>query len=192
MTATESGSAENPRSGATENSHSASAERPDSAPNFERTRFGAVAALLTGVAFVAVAGLPGLAAAALVGVGWYASPTVAFALGQIALVAVMPDNLLALAAVEVGLFGVLLAPAMTLDKPAVPVALGVGAALVGGTLAWASASARSLIGLPTAAALLVVAFAFAAYVLNRYQLLTLGSELERNDGNGPKPGESRE
>jgi len=168
------------------------AERPDPATDFERTRFGAVAALLTGVAFLAVAGVPGLAGAALVGVGWYASPTEAFAFGQVALAAVVPETVLALVAVEAGLFGVLLAPAMTLEKPTIPVAVAVGATLLGGALAWASATARSSVGLPTAAALVVVAFALAAYVLNRHQLLTLGDEFEQNDETVAKPGEGRE
>lgn len=134
-----------------------------------QTRFGMVAALLTGLGFVAVAGLPGLAAATLLGTAWVLGPTYAFALGHVALAAVRPASLAALALLEVGLFAVLLAPAVTVENPAVPVALTVAAAGVGGGLSWASTGGESVVTTRVAAVVLVGAFAVATYWLDRSQ-----------------------
>ncbi|WP_276302466.1 hypothetical protein [Halorussus lipolyticus] len=146
-----------------------------------QTRFGMVAALLTGLGFVAVAGLPGLAAAALLGSAWVLGPTYAFVLGHVALAAVRPASLVALALLEVGLFAVLLAPAVTVENPAFPVAVTVAAAGVGGALSWASTGGESVVTTPVAAVLLVGAFSVATYWLDR-------SQRGRTSGQ-PDPGE---
>lgn len=154
----------------------------------ERTRLGGASALVAAAALVAVAG--GRVAIAILGAlvvltAWYfLSPTYAFALGNVALVALVPEvttaTLARVAVVEAGLLGVLLASATTFTGPDRPAPLAVSAVLlvlgwvlVGGALAWASA--RSLLWLPVAGGLLVALAAFAAYGLHRYQLVAVGA-----------------
>ncbi|WP_135825295.1 hypothetical protein [Halorussus ruber] len=153
----------------------------------DRTKLGGASALLAAVALIGltegrplVAVLGGLAVVA----SWLLlAPTSAFALGHVALAAVLPANALAsgvpleLLAVEVGLVGMLLASATRRGVDAGgSVALAVGVVLAwtfgGGALAWIAA--RSGLDLWLAGALVVGASGLAAYGLHRYQLVSLG------------------
>lgn len=158
---------------------------PDGGVSNERSLFGGASAVLAAVAVLAVAGdaiIVGVLGALAIPTAWYlAAPTYAFALGHLALVAVVPEVTTALApvaVVELGLLGVLLASARTLDdadRPdalaAVGASLVVGWVLLGVGLAWASV--QSLLWLPTAGVLLVGVTALAAYALRRYRLVAL-------------------
>lgn len=149
---------------------------PDDAgiPESERTRLDAAVTLLAAVAFVAVAGVPGFIAAAAVVVGRYLlGETDAFALGQVG-VASLPSTpeTVEIAIVEVGLLGMLLAPAVTSSRTLETVLVALGWILGGGVLAWTVA--RSVVDLWVAGALLLAATGFAAYGLHRYQLVSLG------------------
>lgn len=162
----------------------------------QRPRLGGASAL---VAAVGLVGLPGESAmvavlgALAVLIAWsLVPPTYAFALGHVALAAVLPEaafaqwpTLVWLAVVELGLLGVLLASATsseylsdTEESPrgerAEIVAGGIvlGWTLLGGALAWASV--RPSLGLPATGGLLVVLTGVAAYGLHRYQLVSLG------------------
>lgn len=168
----------------------------------ERTRVGAAAVLVAGLGLVAAAGLSGVAAAAVLGIAWLLlAPTYAFAVGQVAVVAFAAGGgpfgaaagllggassveVVGIVIAEVGLFGLLLAPATALANPRGPVALAVGWALGGGALAWISAEsglAPWLAGL-----VLLGATGLAAYVLHRYQIVALGlaEGVERIDAQG--------
>ena len=160
----------------------------------ERTRLGGASALVAAVALVVsagveglVVGLQGLAAAAVVVSAWYLlPPTYAFALGNVALVAVLPETAVGrMVVVEAGLLGILLASATTLDSPGQSddsghsvLSILVGALVVlawtlaGGAFAWASA--RGDLRLSVAGGFLIALSAFAAYGLHRYQLVSLG------------------
>ena len=149
---------------------------PDRLFDDERTRLGAVGVVVAGIGLVALAGLPGVVAAVLLAVAWILLPaTYAFAVGQIALVALASDGaLVGFAAVEVGLLGVLLAPATRLADPVPPVALAVAWVLAGVALAWASTGAGAPLDPWLAGLALVTLTALAAYVVHRYQLVALG------------------
>lgn len=171
---------------------------PDEGPTgTERLRFdaryarlGAASAVVASVGLVALAGLPGVVAAAALVAAWVLLPaSYAFALGQVALVALAPGGgLLGVAVAEAGLLGVLLAPATTLPEPGPPVALAVAWALGGVALAWASAGGTGgtagTAGAGTVGAgvlapwqagfALIAVTALAAYGLHRYQLVSLG------------------
>lgn len=148
----------------------------------ERTWLGSAGLLLAAGAFVAVGGVDGLLAAGLAAGGWYLlAHTYAFALGQIALVAVFsPTDAVPFALVQVGLFGVLFAPAVTGDSgpttsgATAPTTIAVAAlgVLAGAGAAWASG--LSAVGLPVAALGVVAGLGFAAYGLHRVQLVSLG------------------
>ena len=144
----------------------------------ERTRLGGAIALVASAAFVATAGLPGIAAGLAVVVGWaLAGGVYAFVLGQVGVVAFLAGGSVAgLVVVEVTLLGVLLAPAVELAYSVAPVALALGWTLAGSALAWAVA--RSLVGLPSATFLFLILTALAAYGLHRYQLVSVGLEGE--------------
>jgi hypothetical protein len=183
----------------------------------ERTRLGWASALIAAVALLAVPG--GQAAVAIAGAlgvlgAWYLlAPTYAFALGHVALAAVLPEggafargaSLVWVAAVEAGLLGMVLSSATEFREfsssdpdgegemssrstslAVVGAGLVLGWVVVGGLLAWASG--RSSLGLPTAGALLVALTALAAYGLHRYQLVSLGLV---SDGAGRDGGEER-
>ncbi|WP_458207712.1 hypothetical protein [Haladaptatus sp. NG-SE-30] len=164
----------------------------DAAP--ERTRLGGVETLLASGALIAFAGAPGIVAAALIVTAWYMlSSTYAFALGQVALVALLSGaDLVQIAVVEASLVGVLFAPVIAYDNPVNPIPVTLGGILFGSSIAWMSGSSilgfqttATRIGLPTAAVLLIVTFVIIAYGLHRYQLVTLelGSDVrKRGDG----------
>jgi hypothetical protein len=164
-------------------------------PSNERTRLGGAGALVAAVGLLVFPG--GNAAVAIVGAlvvlgGWYlAGPAYAFALGHLALAAMMPEgggffqgpDLVWLVPIEVGLLGTLLASLTGPSRDRIWVRgwiLVVGWVVVGGLLAWASA--ESSLGLPAAAGLLVAVFALAAYGLHRYQLVSLGLVGEGDSG----------
>lgn len=170
----------------------------------ERTRLGGASALVAAVALVVSAGveepvaaLQGVVAAVVVLTAWYLSaPTYAFALGNVALVAVLPETaIVRMVVVEAGLLGMLLASATTLDDsdhsadgPDHPAHLAVAGvvvlvlawAIAGGALAWASAG--DLLGLPVAGGLLIALTALVVYGLHRYQLVSLGVVSETAGG----------
>jgi hypothetical protein len=153
-------------------------------PSPERTRPGGVSALAAAVALIVVADehwLVAVVGALALLTAWYlAAPPYAFAVGNLALVAALPEaDLVRVGVVEVGLLGVLLASATTPDGhdrfsslTVVGALLVLGWILIGGALAWAST--RSLLDLRVAAVLLVVPTALAAYGLHRYELVELG------------------
>jgi hypothetical protein len=164
----------------------------------DRTRLGGASALLAAVALIGLTGgrpvVAVLGGLAVVASWWLLAPTYGFALGHVALAAVLPVNALAggvpleLLAVEVGLVGMLLASAV--DRGVWPergdaehevqtgrsVAPSIGLILAwtlgGGALAWIAAG--SGLDLRTAGALVVGASGLAAYGLHRYQLVSLG------------------
>jgi hypothetical protein len=154
----------------------------------ERTRVGGVSALVAAVALVVSAtlqgfdaGLQGTVGAVVVLAAWYLSgPTHAFTLGNIALVSVLPKDAVGqMVVVEAGLLGMLLAFAATLDGPDHSARSGLAGVLLvlawsfaGGAFAWAVA--RSGLAFPVAGGLLIALFALAAYILHRYQLVSLG------------------
>lgn len=141
----------------------------------ERTLIGGAAVLLTAIAFIAIAGVPGVAAAIAVLAGWYLlGGTYAFALGQVGVASLLSGAAIAeLTTIEVGLLGVLLASTVTLDRYGSESAvLALVWILAGGVLSWMVA--QSLVGLSIAGVLLVVATGLAAYILHRYQLVSLG------------------
>lgn len=154
-------------------------------PVGERSRLGGVSVLVAAVGLAAFADQRWMAVAGAlaVPVAWYlASPVYAFAVGQLALAAVLPEgaltataDLVRAGAVEVGLVGVLLASVArggprTTSRASVGT-LVLGWTLLGGVLAWASV--RSLLGVGPAVGLLAASTALTAYGLHRYQLVTL-------------------
>lgn len=140
----------------------------------DRSRLGGAGALLAAGALVLFAGAPGIAAAAAVLATWFALPaTYAFALGNVALVALVgSSDLVRLAVVEAGLVVALLAPAGRLDGPGRPVALALGGVAAGAGLAWAAS--RGALGTATAGLAVVAATGLGGYGLHRYQLAALG------------------
>ncbi len=142
-------------------------------PNDDRSRLGGASILVAAGAFVLLGGAPGVAAAAALVAVWFLLPaTYAFALGNVALAALVgSSNLVALAVVEAGLFGVLLAPAGYLDRPGRPVAIAAGGAAVGVALAWAAS--RGTLGLPLAGLGVIAATGLGGYGLHRSQLAAL-------------------
>lgn len=113
-------------------------------------------------------------------------PTYAFAVGQVAFVAVTrPESLLdigllPLAVIELGLVGVLVGPDLrsaTGRRTAVWTIIG-GSLLGGATLTSYALSDRSWI----AAALLVALGIFGGYGIHRYELVALGKVTESEDG----------
>lgn len=139
-----------------------------------RTRAGAATASAVAAAFVAFAGVPGIAGGATVLGAWYFLPaTYAFALGHVALVALFSTaDFAAVLVVEAGLLALLVlgAPASERDRPsAVTLA---GWLLLGGGLAWASRTRE--LDLSLAAVTLAGATILASYGLHRYQLVALG------------------
>jgi hypothetical protein len=139
----------------------------------DRSRLGGAGLVVVAAAFVLLAGAPGVAAAAAVVVCWVVFPaTYAFALGNVALAALVGESaVLEIALVEVALVGLLVAPAGRLGRPARPVAIAVVAVAAGGALAWATS--RGAIGLPLAALAVVAGTALGGYGLHRYQLVDL-------------------
>jgi hypothetical protein len=173
----------------------------------ERTRLGGAGALVAAVALVAFPSetpfVAVLGAVVLLGSWYLLAPSYAFAFGHVALAAVLPEagmlseagavaeagtvalgsDLLWLAAVEVGLVGMLVASVAggawrdveTGPRRTSTALVGAGIVLgwvAVGVLAWASA--RSSVGLQTAGGVLVVSAGIAAYALHRYQLVSLG------------------
>lgn len=150
----------------------------------ERSRLGGASTLVAAVALIAVAGerwpVAVIGALVILSVWYLLPPPYAFALGNVALVAVLPEiDLMRTTVVEVGLLGALLTSATTaitsdrhLPIDVSGVLLVLGWVLVGGVLAWASI--RSLLRLPVAAVLLVALTALTAYGLHRYQLVAIG------------------
>lgn len=182
-------SVEEADSGPTANAEQSSPERSRTAtertpPSPERTRLGGVSALAAAVALIVVADehwvVAVVGALALLAAWYLSAPPYAFAVGNLALVAALPEaDLVRVAVVEVGLLGVLLASATTPDGhdrsttlTVVGALLVLGWVLFGGALAWATT--RSFLDLPVAAVLLVIPTALAAYGLHRYQLVELG------------------
>ncbi|WP_128478743.1 hypothetical protein [Halorussus pelagicus] len=141
----------------------------------ERSRLGGASVLLAAGAFVLFAGAPGIAAAAALLAVWVALPaTYAFALGNVALAALVGSgSLVELAVVEACLLGVLLAPAGRLAAPGRPVVVAAGGAAAGAALAWATS--QGALGLGTAGLAVVAATGLGGYGLHRYQLVTLDS-----------------
>ncbi|UPV76650.1 hypothetical protein M0R89_19150 (plasmid) [Halorussus limi] len=141
----------------------------------DRSRLGGASVLVVAGAFVLSAGAPGIAAAAAVLAVWFALPaTYAFALGNVALAALVGSgDVVQLAVAEAGLLGVLLAPAGALDRPGRPVAIAVGGAAAGAALAWAAS--RGAVGLWVAGLAIVAATGLGGYGLHRYQLVELDS-----------------
>ncbi|USZ69755.1 hypothetical protein NGM10_16800 (plasmid) [Halorussus salilacus] len=164
------------------------AAEPESGFATDRTRLGGASALVATAALISFAGEQWVAVvgALAVPVAWYlAGPTYAFAVGHLALVAVLPEraivstvDLARAGAVEAGLVGVLVATVRPVgprrSTPGASVGLLVVLAwiLAGGVLAWASA--RPLLEIPTAAGLVVALAAFTTYGLHRYRLVSLG------------------
>lgn len=138
------------------------------------TLLGGASALFAAVVVAVVGGLPGMVTAVLVPVAWYALPsTYAFAVGQIGVLAVLDTgNPAALLAAQVGLLGVLLAPAVELSDTEQLVAVTLAWVGVGGLAAWAST--RPTVGISLAGGTLVIATALVAYGLHRYQQVSLG------------------
>jgi hypothetical protein len=140
----------------------------------DRSRLGGAGVLVAAGAFVLFAGAPGIAAAAILLTVWYAFPaTYAFALGNVALAALVGSgNPVQLAIAEAGLLGVLLAPAGRLDAPGRPVVIAASGAAVGAALAWAVD--QGTVGLTAAGVAVVAATGLGGYGLHRYQLVKLG------------------
>lgn len=165
------------------------------------TRVGAVAVLVIAVGLIVAAGLRGVAAAAVVGIVWLLlRPLDAFAVGQVAVVVFARSGpsldiglgAVGIAVTEIGLFGLLLAPATHLSNPRNSVGLVVGWALAGGLLAWASTTS---VLAPWLAGLVLLGFTgLAAYGLHRYQLVSLGltEAVEQEVGQNEQDGVERE
>lgn len=171
-----------------------------------QTWLGGAGLLATVTSFVAFGDLPALLAAAVVAGGWYLLPhTFAFALGQVALVAVFsPGEAVPFLVGQAGLLGVLFAPLAAdvgpgheltgdigpetgdgagrnalaaLARTGLVVTFGL---LAGAGAAWASQ--QSAIVLPVASLLLVGVLGLAAYGLHRYQLVALGLVSDAESG----------
>lgn len=140
----------------------------------DRSRLGGASVLLAASAFVLFAGALGITAAAVLLVVWYALPaTYAFALGNVALAALVGSgNPIQLAVVEVGLLGVLLAPAGRLKAPGRPIVIAVLGVAIGTGLAWAVS--RGLLSFSVAGVAVVAMTGLGGYGLHRYQLVGLG------------------
>lgn len=151
----------------------------------ERTRVGAAALLVAGVALVAAGGLRGVAAAAVLGIAWLLlASTEAFALGQVGVAAFALDggpfglglglpggaSAVAVALAEVGLFGLLFAPAVGRPDSVGTVALALGWTLASGALALAGSSLATWLG----ALVVLGTTGLAAALLHRYQVVALG------------------
>lgn len=158
----------------------------------ERTRLGDAAATVVAVAFIAIAGPPGLVTAvAVLGCWLLLGPSYAFALGQLGVASLLSDaSVLELAAVEVGLVGVVLAAAAEVNQyqrglaasesgsgvassfAVGPVLLALAWLLASGAIAWAAD--RALVRLSVAGLSLVAATGLVAYGLHRHHLVSLG------------------
>ncbi|WP_135854099.1 hypothetical protein [Halorussus salinus] len=139
----------------------------------DRSRLGGASLVVVAAALVLLYGAPGVAAAAAVVACWLALPaTYAFALGTVALAALAGESVAEIALVEVGLVGLLVAPAGLLDRPARPVGIAVVAVAAGGALAWATS--HGAIGLPLAGLVVLGGTALGGYALHRYQLVNIG------------------
>ena len=134
--------------------------------------FGTLVATLA--ALVAVGPLAALVAVAVGGALFFASTTAAFALGQVVLVALVPaDGALAVLAIaELGLLVVLCSPAVDHHDPGRLLVASLLAGLAVGAIGWLTLRASR--GIWPAAGALVVATAFLAYGIHRYERVTLG------------------
>jgi len=154
----------------------------------ERTRVGAAALLVAGGALVVAGGLGGVAAAAVLAIAWLLlASTEAFALGQVGVAAFALDGgpfglglglpggasavaVGAVALAEVGLFGLLFAPAVGRPNAVGTVALALGWTLASGALALAGSSLAPWLG----ALVVLGTTGLAAGLLHRYQVVALG------------------
>jgi hypothetical protein len=130
--------------------------------------------VLATVALGVAVGPPGVALALAVGLAQYFfSSPVAFAVGQVVLVALFPENgaMLPLTLCEVGLITVLISPAAEHDAPLRTVLATLLAGAVLGLVAWAGLASTE--GLWAGAVALGGGVAIGAYGLHRYELVRL-------------------
>jgi hypothetical protein len=143
--------------------------------NTTRTRIGAFGTIFVASAFAIAGGLPGLLAAVVVGVSWYALPSiVVFTIGQFALGAlVSPEQTpLLLLIAEGGLLGILSGATAETNRSAQSTAFVVGCIALFAVGSWASYHWLDSIWRTTA--VLAVAVTVGAYGLHRYERIALG------------------
>jgi hypothetical protein len=149
---------------------------PTAAPTsrLARTVAGLGTLVTTLAVGVAVGPLAALMIVAVGGTLLFASTTAAFALGQIVLVALVPPGgtLAVLVIAEIGLLSVLCSPAVDHHDPGRLLVASLLAGLAVGATGWLTL--RSSQGVWPAAGVLVVATAFLAYGIHRYERVTLG------------------
>lgn len=155
---------------------SVSTDEPNAAPASRLSRALAVLGTLVATLAVGVAVGP-LAVLVIVAVGgtlFFASTTAAFALGQVVLVALVPPGgaLAILVIAEIGLLGVLCSPAVDHHDPGRLLVASLLAGLAVGAIGWLTLRSSQAVWL--AAGALVVATAFLAYGIHRYERVTLG------------------
>ena len=140
-----------------------------------RSWFGGPGVAVTTVALGYAAGPWGVAAGIATAVAWYRLTDVyAFAVGQLLAVATLSGAapIWPVAAAELGLLGVLVGSVAGVDRPGRPLAVFGLATLLFWAIAWGLI--RTGRPLWSAAGLVAVVAATAAYGLHRYELVELG------------------